>query len=129
MGTLLNYIYFCFCFALIQYTFVIALQTLELLGMISEDHDHAVAVSQLMGSPTPYSENSSSELVCVQLHNRVHTNHFQYFYIIPRILDLGTKITGHAKQLSLHPHRFISQVIGSISTPWFSFHRGTGEAV
>lgn len=35
--------------------------------MISEDHDHAVAVSQLIGSPTPYSENSSSELVRIYM--------------------------------------------------------------
>ncbi|KAK7578051.1 hypothetical protein V9T40_010256 [Parthenolecanium corni] len=41
-------------------------QTLEFLGMISEDHDHAVAVSQLIGSPTPYSENSSTELTWEQ---------------------------------------------------------------
>lgn len=41
-------------------------QAIEVLGMISEDHDHSLAVSQLIGSPTPYTDHESSELVWEQ---------------------------------------------------------------
>lgn len=33
--------------------------------MISEDHDHATAISQVIESPTPYCEHDSSELVSI----------------------------------------------------------------
>lgn len=48
--------------SLINKIFLNFVQILEVLGMISEDHDHATAISQVIESPTPYCEHDSSEL-------------------------------------------------------------------